>query len=198
MNRRAALGALVALPALSITAVTGVGATDTLSDLIAAHRKAREAFDDVVDDLEAAEPDKEARIEGLAGSDYKLSLGKDTITERIGEHCESISGMIRKFAPCSTVAGEELVTAVERERDAALAGVAEAFARYDAAEQLYRDASDVETAALMAICEHRCASPDELARKFQHLWTYRGEMLDENYQAAIFGSFLPAAHLHEA
>jgi hypothetical protein len=49
----------------------------------------------------------------------------------------------------------------------------------------------------MAICEHRCASPDELALKFQYLWTYRNEMLDEDYQAAIFGSFLPEAHLHE-
>jgi hypothetical protein len=50
----------------------------------------------------------------------------------------------------------------------------------------------------MAICEHRCASPDELARKFQYLWTYRGEMLDEDYQAAIFGSFLPETHLQGA
>jgi hypothetical protein len=196
MNRRAALGALVALPALGVPVVT-VG-DDKLSDLIAAHRKAREAFNDVVDDLEAAEPDKEARVAGLAGSDYKLSLGKDCITERINEHCDSISGMIRNFAGSSPATGEELVAAVERERDAALVSVAEVFKEHDAAEQRYYDVGDVEMAALMAICGHRCASPDELARKFQYLWTYRSEILDENYQAAIFGSFLPEAQLHEA
>jgi hypothetical protein len=197
IDRRAALGALVALPALGLPALAVAEAADTLSSLITAHRSAWVAFSAAGDELEAAEPDSEARMDGLVGHEYKLGVGKDRIVEQIGEHCESVAGMIRKLAQSSPAIGEELVTAIERDRDAALARLDIVFAPEIAARERYDEVSDAENEALMAICKYRCASPDELARKFRFLKEYECDLLPEQYDA-IFDSFLPETHFDGA
>ena len=166
LNRRAALGALAAAGAVLATSeVAETSSPDTLSALIADHRKKREAFCLAIDEADAASPPHDAWVKGFGGCDYELSRGKDSITERINCHFRHLASPLSVVAEVSPNVGAEALAILECERDAAFARVDEAFVAEDAAELRRKDASDAEEAALLAICAYRC-SPGELEQKF--------------------------------
>jgi hypothetical protein len=116
INRRAALGSLAAISALLVDqhASAAITAQDTLSALIAAHEKAREAFCIAIDELENAEPDREARVEGMLGVSYSLRNGEDRIAEWIDEHFERHAENLQAIAKLSPGAAAEGLSATPR------------------------------------------------------------------------------------
>ena len=191
LTRRAALGSLAAGAVLALPAIARGGSIDELGALIAAHETARQEFMVAVDDLEAAAPNPKDRVVGIAGCDYAISDGRERIERWIKEHFDRLAGTLQRVAQVWPAAGVEGLAAIEHERDAALARLDETFAVEEAAELRWRDKRDAEAEALKAICAHRCGSPEDLARKFRYLVSFRGELLDEEYQDAIFSSLLP-------
>jgi hypothetical protein len=136
----AAAGALLAVRRLARAAAPPDG-SQTLAALIAAHTTAREAFCLAVDELEAAEPADDARVVGLSGCDYPLSNGKERIAEWFVAHFERLADSARAvaIAVASRSTGAETVAVLERERDAALARLEEAFAVEDTARRRWNE-----------------------------------------------------------
>ena len=195
IDRRATLGSLAAAAGalLAVPKIAKAARPDALAPLIAAHEAARLEFLTAIDALEAAEPDPDSLVKGLFGYQYTLRNGRKNITkwtEDIFERDARVLGDLAKVAPA--VAAEGLA-ALELERDAAMARLDEAFAARDAAKRQWQEKYEAENSALLAICAHRCGSPDELARKFGYLSTYRSELADEDFQEAIFASLAPEA-----
>lgn len=93
---------------------------------------------------------------------------------------------LKMFAEIAPGLGAEALPALERERDAALARLDEAFARKEAADALVDEATMAEEDAILAICECRC-TPVELEQKLRYLATYQEELSDEQREA-IFAS----------
>jgi hypothetical protein len=90
--------------------------------------------------------------------------------------------------------GEAARSQLEAKRQDCLAQIEAAFADYEAAERAVRAAEKVRDEALLAVCGHRCASPDELAVKLRHL-ADGGFCLEEDQSAALYKSLLPEGAL---
>jgi hypothetical protein len=118
-----------------------------------------------------------------------LKNGEDQIAECIDDHFDRLADFAKTVARISPSVGRDALTALERERDAAAERLTEAYAKTNAAHQLWHQASAAEEAALMEICAYRC-SPGELEQKFRYLATYQDELSDEQREA-LFASFLP-------
>jgi hypothetical protein len=189
MNRRDALGALAGASAALLTASTVAlpARPDTLSTLIATHREKREAYERALDELEAAWPPADARVKCLAGDSYALRDGKDKIRWAITGRFGSLVENLKLFAEIAPNLGAEALPALERERDAALARLDEAFARKEAADERVDEATMAEEDAILAICECRCSSFADLEQKFGYLTTYRDELSD-GQREALFAS----------
>jgi hypothetical protein len=188
MNRRAAIGAIAAGGAmLAASAVALPVRPDTLSALIATHREKRDAYERALDELEAAWPPDDARVSCLAGDSYALRDGKDQIRWAITGRFRGLAEDLKMFAEIAPGLGAEALPALERERDAALARLDEAFAREEAADELLTEALEAEEEAILAVCKHRCSSPGEIRQKFQYLATYQDELSDEQREA-LFAS----------
>jgi hypothetical protein len=199
MNRRAAFGAIVgagAALASPVAAIALVDASPALAKLIAAHGEARAAFEIAIDELEAAEPEETDRVVGIAGCDYSLKNGEDNIAERIDEHFERLSEAARAIGMISPAVGAEALAALERDRDAAMDRLSDAFAAVNAAHERWHQKCNAEEAALEAVCAHRCGSTDEYTTKFRYLLKYRSDFSEEQYEA-IFASLLPEGDLDE-
>jgi hypothetical protein len=195
-NRRSILKAIFATGAVTIAvAPTKTRADlpdDALSALFEAHRRAKAEFEAAIDALEAAQPDPETRVVGLAGCDYSLRNSREVITNEIERHYERLRdhlGALAKFAPSAV---EPAFAALEQEREAAFDRFRNAYARHDAAQSVYDEKDAAEHDALMAICAHRCGSIDELARKSAYLWALRDALAAEEFIEAILQSTMPA------
>jgi hypothetical protein len=199
MNRRAALGALAVLPTLGVPALGAAipGGSDTLSDLIAAHRETWDGFRIASDELEAAGPSYHTPFVGFGDREYVLGIGRDEIAKRITDDFENDAEVLRRVNRLSSRSASPALAALTRERDAALSRLDAIFAPEAEARKRYDETCDVERDALMAICAHRCGSPNELIRKFRFLKEYECDLLPEQYDA-IFDSFLPETHFDGA
>lgn len=193
LTRRATFGAIAgagAALASPVAAIAIVDASHALAKLTAAHGEARAAFEIAIDELEAAQPEETDRVVGIAGCDYSLKNGEDKIADRIDDHFERLSAAARFIGMISPAVGAEALAALERDRDAALDRLIEAFAAVNAAQQRRHQKCHAEEAALEAICAYRCGSPAEYAAKSRYLQKYRAEFNDEQSDA-MFASFLP-------
>jgi hypothetical protein len=196
MNRRAALGALVSVPALAVLpAAAGPPSTPQLSALIEAHRAARAAFCEAIDALEAAEPDNETRIPGFGDKFYRAGDRYDDIVAHIDhDHAKEI-GKTATISALSPALGEQARAVLEARKAFCLARLDEAFAGYAIAEAAYNSASAAEDDAVTAICAHRCATLEEVAIKCRYLLRdspIKDEIQTEHYDA-LLGSFLSEA-----
>ena len=192
LSRRAALAGLASLPALAVPAADLASTSSALLALIAAHREAMEAFNAAVDKLEAAEPAESVRVMGLAGCDHALVNGEDRIADWIEDQFKRYANVLQAVANLSPSVGAEALAVLEQDKAAALARLDEAFAAHNAAQRRWRETNDAEEAALLAVCEYRCGSPDEIALKFRYLSEYR-DALTEEQREATFASLLSAA-----
>lgn len=202
LTRRAAFTRIAGAATLTVAPVAAIGASPrrainpdgdliALDALIFAHQNARQAFDVAIDELAAAKPDPQHRVVGLLGCDYALGNGKDKIADWVERHFAMKAQSVTDLSAICPKFAEETQSALKRERDKALARLDEAFATEDAAKASHRDHGDAEESALLAVCRHRCDSPDEMARKFRYLVMFRDEIYEEEYQDAIFASLLP-------
>jgi hypothetical protein len=196
LNRRAALGAFAGASALAILpAAAGTASTPQLSALIEAHRKARAAFCQAIDVLEAAEPNKETRIPGFGDKFYRAGDRYDDIVAHIDHDCAKEIGKTATISALSPALGEQARAVLEARKTFCLARLDEAFADHAIAESAYNAASAAEDDAVTAICAHRCATLEEVAIKCRYLLRdspIKDEIQTEHYDA-LFGSFLSEA-----
>jgi hypothetical protein len=197
MNRRAALGALVALPMVGVPSVALAEPSEKLSELIAAHQEKWKDFVLAMNELEAASPGYHSRFVGIGDREYRLGSGQAEIEKQIEQHFEEEAEVLRRVDQWSPGACAPVLAALERERDAAIARLETVFAPHTAADERYHVASNAESDALMAICEHRCESPEELIRKIRFLKGYEVELMPEQYEA-VFDAILPEGESEEA
>jgi hypothetical protein len=192
-SRRAALGALASVPVLAVLPVVArPSSTPRLSSLIEEHRKARAAFCQAIDVLEAAEPDRETVIPGIdvpyPVKSHRYEDIKACIEDDFAEELEKTATV----SALSPALGEQARAVLEARKAFCLASLDEAFAGYAIAETAYNAASAAEDDAVTAICAHRCATIEEVATKVRYLLRdspIKDEIQTEHYDA-LLGSFL--------
>ena len=197
-SRRAALGALAGLPALAILPAAASPSTTRLSALIEAHRAAWAPFARATEALEAAEPDPDIRVSYLGRE--LCAIGHSSREDLISEMEVVFQFEVKKLSTLSSLSpemGKAACGALETGRAAYLAQLDEVFAGHMAAEKVWQAALAAEEGAILAICEHRCASMEEVATKVRYLADL-DFMLEPNQSSAFFASFLPEGEEVEA
>jgi hypothetical protein len=166
-SRRAALGALASVPALAILPVAASSPSTTqLSALIEAHRAARAIFSNATEALEAAEPNPDIRVYYL-GSEL-CAIGHSSRETLISEMEAVFQFELKKLSMLSRLSpeiGKAARGELERGRAVYIARIDEIFAGHVAVEKVWQAALDAEEEAILAICEHRCVSIEEIAIK---------------------------------
>jgi hypothetical protein len=177
-------------PALAVFPAVPSIPTTALADLIEAHRAAYAAFCAAIDPLEAAEPDKETLVPGFGDKCYRAGDRYDDIVAHIEYDFDAELKKLTTLSALSPALAEQARTLLEARKAFCLARLDEVFADHSAAEVAYNDASSAEDEALMAICEHRCASLEEAAVRAKYL-VDSGVDLQTEHNDALFASFLP-------
>jgi hypothetical protein len=188
-SRRALLRLFGAAPALAILPAAALPPITALANLIEEHRAAWAASGQLVEALEAAEPDGSILVPCLAREPtaVKGRIREDLINV-IEENFEFEVKKLNRLLELSPELGAAALERLERERDACRARLEEVFADYRVAEDAWQEASDAEEDALTAICAHRCASMEEVATKVRYLAGLGSELMP-NQRKAFFGSF---------
>ena len=197
-SRRAALGTLASLPALAVLPAAALASTLRLSALIEAHHAAWASFARATEALEAAEPDPDLRVSYLGPE--LCAIRHSSREDLISEMEVVFQFELKKLSTLSSLSpemGKAACGALETGRAAYLAQLDEVFAGHMAAEEVWRAALAAEEGAILAICEHRCASMEEVATKVRYLADL-DFMLEPNQSSAFFASFLPEGEEVEA
>lgn len=196
-TRRAALGALASLPALALLPTAAMAAptsTDRLTDLIAVHDAALAAIQTVDKALDELTYPPDASVSFLE-QEIRPIGGPGTLRGRLTRSVDLNFRMaVHTISMLSSEIGEAARVQLEAKRADSLAQIAAAYADYDEAERAVRKAEKVRDEALLAVCGHRCASPDELAIKLRHL-AGGGFCLEEDASNALYKSLLPEGAL---
>ena len=191
-SRRAALGALASVPALAILpaiAAASPSSTARLSALIEAHLVAEDALVDA-DEARMVLADQDVRASFLGRKLHPLGNTRTELTENIDLLFQSEINKIDTLLRLSPELGEPVRAMLETGRTDCLAQIDAAYADHDAAESAVREAEKVCNEALLAVCGHRCASPEEIAIKLRYLAGLGGG-LDPDQSVAFYKSLLP-------
>jgi hypothetical protein len=176
---------------LPIAAVASPTSTARLADLIAAHEAAVNALRDADNACEELADIRESRVSFLGG---ELSIGdraRRQLTQGVELSCQLEINRLDMISRLSPELGEAARAMLEKSKADCLAQIEAAYADHDAAASAVREAEKVCHEAVLALCGHRCASPEELAIKLRYLTTDGGAGLEEDQANAFYKSLLP-------
>jgi hypothetical protein len=208
--RRALLRGLVAAPVVLGPALAAQAASSDLSALIAAHRTARGAFNEAIEQREAIEAaydeafdDDGIIVPSLLGGGYSLKNGDHWCREQMRISYENQRRALQPLLRMAPDIGNKALAAIEAKEAENIAIMDRVFdevkARQEkfgiaAVDREYEDAASAEDVAIFAICAYRPRTIDEAAIKAGYLLELRQE-LDEEHIEALLRSFIGGANV---
>lgn len=157
------------------------GAATDVQSLIAAHKDAYRAFLPLCDEHEAADDALRAKLKGMLyrgpfTTSYEMGYGRDWVFEQVSNEIERHRGHLRILEKLDPTAHEAALRALdeveERQEPEIDAAFAVETATYDEVDARYVTGSDRERNALLAICSHRCSTPEQYQLKGDYLASF--------------------------